>query len=650
MCGIFGVFSKNSITDRHKESIKKISSEILHRGPDGEGIFVDQNCILSMRRLSIIDLEGGWQPFLDESRNLALVVNGEIYNHVELRDELMSKGYVFKTRSDCETILYLYIEYGFDCLEYLRGMFSFALWDGDNQHLFIARDRLGEKPLYLAEVGDDLYFSSELRPLVKSGIVPFKLNPDTINLYFHYRYIPEPDTALEGVRKLPAGNYLIVDKKSGSISQHNYWDFQNIDAVEGNPAELIREKLLEVSDIILRSDVPVGIALSGGLDSSALACLASRRQSNIHAFSLGYDCDHHSDERSNAKELASYLGLPFHEIELSSSDFVDMFPDMVFARDDPIMDISGCGYQAISMRAKEEGVPVLLQGHGGDELFWGYNWVREAAEYSEIKESLFDKGGKLPWYRYMPFEMPKSLAVADLLRWVVGWCGVKHGMQKVKKIHESYQKNRNQYIFYDLVPHYIQAQNNISSLYTKEFSLKLSEEHSPNSVFSRNDHDSIDIAITDLIFKTYLCENGVAQGDRLSMASSVELRLPLLDYKLVETVIGLRKNKSDRDLGAKYWFKEAVKDIVPDWVMNRPKSGFQPPVRRWTEALFKEYGHLIKNGYLVSEGIIKPEVQGILSRGPYTSLGFAKSGASHLAFETLVLEIWCRKYLGMDLN
>src|SRR5437660_2500312 len=248
---------------------------------------------------------------------------------------------------------------------------------------------MGEKPLYLYQNNGQLLFASEMKGLLASGMVPFELDPNAANLYFHYQYVPEPSTPLKGVRKLDAAHLLTVDVDPWRVEDRCYWRMEDAEPLEGDPAQLIRQELETVSEIVIRSDVPVGVALSGGLDSSAIAALAARKYpGTMHAFSVGYKGRPESDERADARALADYLEMPFHDIELETGAMIDSFPEVVYWRDDPIADISGGGYYSAMTLARGHGVPVVLQGQGGDELFWGYNWVRNGARQSARKAAL----------------------------------------------------------------------------------------------------------------------------------------------------------------------------------------------------------------------------------------------------------------------
>jgi asparagine synthase (glutamine-hydrolysing) len=635
MCGICGLLKSGKNCDSYQDIVKRMNSALIHRGPDGEGMYSDDFISLAMRRLSIIDLQGGWQPIYNEDGSLVLIANGEIYNFIELRKDLEIKGHAFSTKSDCETILHLYEEYGTACVHHLRGMFAFALWDTRKGRLTLARDRMGEKPLYLYERDGCLLFASEMKALLSSGEVPFDLDPRAINRYFYYQYVPEPQTPIKNVRKLPAGHIVTVDISPWRCSETSYWQMENAPPLTGNPGELIRNDLEEISGIIIRSDVPVGIALSGGLDSSAVAALTVKKYPDImHAFSIGYPDRPPCDERMDAQQFADYLGMPFHDIVLKTEDMVSDFPSLVYHRDDPIADISGYGYYSVMKLAHDHNVPVMLQGQGGDELFFGYTWIRDAVKESIRKQDFLSRKN-ITWTDYFEWRFPGFTSPYEVLRWVRTMGGIVSARNRYQRDKTSPE---DQLVFIDTIPDFHSMKEYGENFFTPSFTSQVSE-NDPYALFTTPlPWKNIDIMMTKLITQTYLLENGIAQGDRLSMASSVELRLPLVDYKLVETVIGLRKNYPDYTLQPKAWFKAALKGIVPEWVMKRPKRGFAPPVREWHDAVFQSYGNMLDEGYLVESKVLKPETAKQLSKGPYPS-----NTITPLSFKALVLELWCRK-------
>lgn len=635
MCGICGYIFTREESKNPDTLVKRMNNALIHRGPDGEGKFSDDAICLAMRRLSIIDLTGGWQPIYNEDGSLVLITNGEIYNYIELRKELERKGHKFSTKSDCETILHLYEEYGTGCVHHLRGMFAFAVWDRKKRRLTLGRDRMGEKPLYLFRGDGYLIFASEMKALMSSGIVPFVLDPQSINRYFYYQYVPEPQTPISNVKKLPAGHMATVDVDPWRYSEFCYWTMEDSPPLTGNPGALIRSDLEEISRIIIRSDVPVGVALSGGLDSSAVAALAVNEYPDImHAFSIGYPDYPPCDERQDAQKFADYLGMPFHDIELKTEEMVRDFPGLVFQRDDPIADISGYGYYSVMKIARDHHVPVMLQGQGGDELFFGYTWVRDAVAES-VRKQIFAGRDNVRWTDYLTWHPPEVTSPSCLLSWIRDAGGIISARARYQR---DLAGPKDRLVFIDSIRDFHSVEEYGEHFFTPSVNGRISKDD-PYTVFTApHPWKNIDVMMTKLIAQTYLLENGIAQGDRLSMASSVELRLPLVDYRLVETVIGLRKNYPDYVLQPKAWFRAALKGIVPDWVMTRPKRGFAPPVREWHDALFREYGHMLDGGYLARSEILMPDTAKKLSGGPYPSRVITP-----LSFKALVLEIWCRK-------
>ena len=291
---------------------------------------------------------------------------------------MKQRGHTFRTGSDCETIVHLYEEYGVECVHRLRGMFVFALWDSQLNRLVLCPRPDGREATLFVPGRWQVVFASELKALLRSNLVLFELDVEAVDLYFHYQYVPQTRTPIKGVRKLDAAHILTVEINPWNLKEECYWRMDAAPPIEGDPATKIPRRILEtVSELTIRSDVPVGVALSGGLDSSAIAALAVRKYPGVmHAFSVGYSGSPETDERKDARDLAEHLGMPFHDIELDAAEMVRLFPELVYWRDDPIADISGHGYYSVMKIARESGVPVMLQGQGGDELFWGYPWVQ----------------------------------------------------------------------------------------------------------------------------------------------------------------------------------------------------------------------------------------------------------------------------------
>lgn len=636
MCGIFGVMRTSGLRSEDRWLLRGMADVEAHRGPDGEGFHLSAHAGIGMTRLAIIDLNGGWQPLYNEDRSLALVLNGEIYNFVELRRELEARGHRFATRSDAETVLHLYEEHGARCVDHLRGMFAFALLDERRQRLLIARDRMGEKPLSIVEREDALVFCSELTGLVGSGAVPFEMDPDAIKLYYHWMFIPEPMSAVRGVRKLPAATVLEVDLRSGKRSEHTYWRLEDSPPLHDEPVERLREEIDTIGRMIIRSDVPVGVALSGGIDSSAVAALAKKHCDRpLMGFTIGYEGWVWQDERALAAEFSKHLGIPLHELRLGVEEIVRDFPIMCLRRDEPLSDWSGSAIFALMRMTHEHGVPVLLNGLGGDELFWGYPWVSKVVAANQRKRRLRNHAGGL--FEYLRVHRP-PLSVAGAAYWIEDGAGLLRGIQDWRR---DLRTSPERLVFWDQTPEFRYSEQSLHRIAGAALS---GARLSPAWPFTGSElWPDLEVSITRVLCDTYLRANGLHMGDRLSMAWSVEGRVPLVDYRLAEVTVGLRKAKSDLPLGSKAWLKQALSDLVPPFVFERRKRGFTPPWRQWTVALMDRYSDDMRAGVLVDRGIVLPAAaEGFRA-------GFDWMGrALPLAFPTLVLEQWARGMLDLE--
>lgn len=640
MCGIVGIFSTDCNYWKSKIEVPLLAF-LQHRGGDDRGTWHDDHVYLGHTRLSILDLSSlGHQPMSYQNGRFWITFNGEIYNYLEIRQELISKGYTFISQTDTEVLLAAYAEWGKDCLEKLRGMFAFGIWDTQEKQLFLARDRTGEKPLYYWHDQNIFYFASELKALIKLLPHQPQLDPISVDLFLHYQYVPEPKTPLIGVYKLPAAHYLLIDYQTWEIQPQQYWSLYKIPAIAGNPTELIRQELDRVIELTLRSDVLVGIALSGGIDSGAIAALATPKyKDTLQCFSIGYPNRPPYDERSQAQELAKSLGLPCLDIELKTEDLVDFFPDLVAAMDDPIADIAAFGHYSVMKLAHDHGIKVMLSGIGGDELFWGYGWTTQAVRLTQCKLQIL-QGQSKPRFGldflskfsrnnlYLKFAY--SSKSPQILR-----SFLSHAVE----YSQLDLKHPEQAVFQNLVPDFNSALKYTKQIYTDEFaaSLPCKNAFQPYKICSQDIKD-IPLQICQLLFDTWLVSNCLALGDRISMASSVETRLPFLDYKLIELVMGLRKNQPDHELEQKYWLKQALKGTLPDEVLNRPKRGFQPPVQEWMENILCKYMAWLTDGHLIALKILDGDYiqklcQEFTNRHQHT----------FILYKILILETWYRK-------
>jgi asparagine synthase (glutamine-hydrolysing) len=600
MCGIAGVISKtNKRTDR--PMLCDIQQSLAHRGPDGEGNNNSRRVGLAMRRLSIIDVKTGQQPLYDESGNVEVIANGEIYNYKELMIKLKKKGHKFKTKSDIETINHLYEDFGIDFISQLRGMFAIALHDKRRKLVYLIRDRMGEKPIYWTKTPGGIVFASEMKALLKAKGVNKQLNYSGIDKYFHYYYIPEPETMFKNVNKIEAGSYLKINLKDLSTEKIKYWKPEDISSdFHGDPTEKIRSIFADSCKLTLRSDVSVGISLSGGIDSGAiLAYSAPYYKDRMRAFSIGYEGSPPSDEREMARKLAKKFKVDFVQKELNTNTIVKDFPRLVWNGDDPIADIAGHGILAVNNLAKENGVSVLLGGIGGDELFWGYPWMSDAVNTTLRQNS----------------------------SWQTKIFGKKHRMY-----------------FYDQNPGYISAKNFSTKLYDREFQKKLKGDNNIKVMYaSQTDLDN-EVGVgrkgMELIRNVWLRSNCIALNDRLSMAASVELRSPFLDYKLVEFALSSSKNVTSFNKPPKYYFKKAMKGVVPDEVLRRKKRGFTPPVAEWVKAINDKYIGYLSNGFLVKNNILDRRKVAVLIKTWKTLPMYW-----YPVYQTILLEIWGREFV-----
>jgi asparagine synthase (glutamine-hydrolysing) len=596
---------------------------------------------MAMRRLSIIDLNHGWQPHKNEDETIVSMVNGENYNYIELTQELKSKGHRFRTESDCEVLVHLYEEFGIQFVHKLRGMFAFALWDKRQNKLILGRDRMGEKPLYLHQTKDGIWFASELKILLATGQVPFEVSPDSILSYFYYGWIPEPESAVTGITKLPAGHVMVINTLPWSYKIEKYWCIEDAPTIKTDPKEAIRAELETIGKMIFRSDVPIGISLSGGIDSSLIAALAKKHSGKeVKAFTIGYEGRPAQDERGLAQQFSQDINLDFHSIEMSTGDLLSIFPKMTFDRDDPIADLSGCGYTLVSQCAKESGCPVLFQGQGIDELLWGYPWAKQSVFYSLRKFG----GANIGLYDLLMDNAPKKLSRPQLVRFTYFIAGLLQGWRNTSP---GTSTNKDSLVLYDTTDGFQISDKYVTHTFTNQFKSKLINGKSKALDFIKfkGDGARIDIQILTLLCNGYLLENGLSQGDRLSMANSVELRLPFVDYKFAECLTGIQKHTPVYFEDSKKILHQAAHDYLPDYIFNRPKRGFNPPVAAWVKALRDKYSDELKNGSLVNSNILDPKAaKNLVSNTSRFSKNY------YLFQMYLALEFWHRSMASHTLN
>ncbi|MCC6127008.1 MAG: asparagine synthase (glutamine-hydrolyzing) [Pirellulales bacterium] len=573
MCGIAAILSSLGGRIPRKEDLQRMNDAMAHRGPDGEGIQLFTGARhavgLGHRRLSIIDLAGGKQPMCNEDCSVWITYNGEIYNYLELQKELQALGHRFRTRCDTETIVHAYEEWGAGCVERLRGMFAFAIWDARTECCFAARDRLGVKPFYYVESAGALLCASEVKALLAAEWISASLRREAVPEYLTLGYLAGDGTLFQGINKLLPGHWLLW--REGKLQIERYWDVP-LPAV-GNESrsegELTEEFLALFRDSVrmrLMSDVPLGVFLSGGLDSSAIAAvMAGQMSAPVKTFSVGFEADYYS-EFDFAREAAAEIGAEHHEIVLKPNDAFASLPRLIWHEDEPIRNSSSVALYEVSRLAGEH-VKVVLTGEGSDETFAGYEryWA-----------TLFNmKWGGL-YHRMVPDRLHRSCVRGTLWKWPLPLA--------IKK------KLSHTFLNYSLRPEEI-VYDNFYAIFSPEVHRQLfaaefwdgCREENPYrdtmELYRRRDSGLLDrLLYADQ--KTYLVELLMKQ-DNMSMAASIESRVPFLDHKLVEFAARVPARFKLRGCNGKYLVKQAMKNIVPKSIIARKKMGFPVPLNQW---------------------------------------------------------------------
>jgi asparagine synthase (glutamine-hydrolysing) len=569
MCGITGFIEREArgAAAERTALLDRMCRVIKHRGPDDQGMFVEDGVALGMRRLSIIDLAGGHQPLSGCDARVTVVFNGEIYNYRELQRELETRGHRFQTHSDTEAIVHAYEEFGKNCVEHLRGMFAFALWDEKARALFIARDRVGKKPLYYTVTPEGtLVFGSELKSLLEHPSVARETNADALDAYLSFGYVPDPLCIFRGIHKLPPGHHLtFVD---GRVAVERYWDF-NFEPVEIKREEDYLEELKALLDEAVRlrlvSDVPLGAFLSGGVDSSAVVGLMSRAMSQpVKTFSIGFNEDTY-DELKYARVAAKHFGTEHHEF-IVTPDICDIVDELVWHFDEPFADSSAIPTYMVSKLAREY-VTVALSGDGGDELFAGY--TRYVVDRKRSGLARLPRVVREGVMQPLSASLPHGAWGRNYLRNV--------SLAPLERYIDSIS------IFTEL---------NKQALYTSDFKARLNGRSAGTLMFHElASHVNTGDAIDPLLYldsKTYLPGDILTKVDRMSMAVSLEARVPLLDHKLIEFVTRIPASLKMKGLETKYIFKQALRGLVPEEILHRPKQGFGVPVAEWINLQLRE--------------------------------------------------------------
>jgi asparagine synthase (glutamine-hydrolysing) len=602
---------------------------IRHRGPDDSGTFAASEVGLGFVRLSIIDLSTGHQPLSNEDGTIWIVFNGEIYNYRELRSFLLSKGHVFKTQSDTEVIVHLYEDLGPQCVERLRGMFAFAIWDENAKTLFLARDRVGIKPLYYSLTDKTLVFASEIKAILADPSIDRELAPEIIDRFLTFLYVPGEETLLKGVHKLAPGHYLLV--KNGKAELRQYWDLQfskpsnllSLDDAEKELSNLLAESV----ELHMIADVPVGVLLSGGVDSTAvLSFAAERTDKEISSYTVGFSDSGVADERPYAKLAAETFGTQHHDMTITAGDFAEFLPQYVWHMEEPVCEPPAVAMYYVSKLAKNY-VKVLLSGEGGDEAFAGYSNYRN-----------------ILWLERLKHIMPalNSAASRGLSR-VSSW----FHSSRLAKYSPLMNATFPDYYYSRTSNPYRSSSNGLGELYSTDFERSIDREYTVEPVqklFSKVKDQGILDQMLYIDTKTWLPDDLLIKADKMTMANSLELRVPLLDHRVLEFAAALPADYKMRGFSLKYILKRALAKRIPQPILKRKKVGFPVPYDSWMRRDLKDWlNEILLDRETSARGYFrKSTVEKLLSEN-------ASSGRySKELFSLAVLELWHRQFLGNE--
>jgi asparagine synthase (glutamine-hydrolysing) len=617
MCGIAGIVRWNGAPVAEDE-IRGMCGAIVHRGPDEEGVYIGDGIAIGMRRLSIIDLEGGHQPISNEDGSVWIVFNGEIYNYRELRRDLERAGHRFQTDSDTETIVHLYEDLGPRCVERLRGMFAFAIWDERRRQLLLGRDRLGIKPLYYTERNGELIFASELKPILQVSGTPREVDWGAANHLFTFLSTSSTQSIVDGISKLEPARVAVASASSPTLRIEKYWDVQfrpNERATEGELVEQLRELLTESVTLHQVSDVPVGAFLSGGLDSSAVvAMMAKPAAGRLKTFSIGF-AESGFDELQYARQVASQFGTDHYDLVLRP-DVVKIVEDLTWYLDEPFGDTSAIPTYMVSKLASEH-VKVVLSGDGGDELFAGYDkYVVEG------RERQFDR---------IPRPFRKVAGAAGRL--------MPEGMTG---------RNFLRHLALDGSERYVDAStmfraDDLRRLFRPEVWRKLAQHDARTESLSLLNHGGSDwlAAVQYRDLHTYLPLDILTKVDRMTMAHSLEARPPLLDHRLAEFAATIPSRFRIQNGTTKYLFKQAMRGVLPDTIIDRQKHGFAVPLANWFRGDLATFARDV----LLSE---RCRQRGWLDTSHVERLLELNTRGRDLDLQlwtTLSFELWCQRFL-----
>ncbi|KHO61749.1 asparagine synthase [Thermoanaerobacter sp. YS13] len=624
MCGICG-FSGDKAKLMGQHVLKEMLDIMYHRGPDDEGIYYGDSTGLGMRRLSIIDIKSGHQPVHNEQKNIWVIFNGEIYNYQRLRKYLVAKGHKFYTQSDTEVIVHLYEEYGENFVSYLDGMFAIAIYDEKNKKILLIRDRLGIKPLYYTIADNTIIFASEIKSLIKCPIIETNLNYDKLAVYLTYRYVPGEQTMFKNILKLMPGHILTYSNNKINIKK--YWDIDFKNQIEEKPEFYYKEKISYLFENSIKnrliSDVPLGIFISGGLDSSIILSKASKLyEGKLKTFSIAFKEPKENtninefNELKYAKETAKFYGSDHHELTVNPEDVIEDIEKIIWHMDEPLSDPTAIPLYYVSKLAKNY-VKVVLSGEGADEIFAGYTVYKEPnviSKYNILPKFIREKFIE-PLVLAMPFNFGKNFIQRSKLPINKRYKGV--GM--------TFKENELPLILNrDIYSSLIDIKNDpyISSIYMLDWK----DEVSQMLYFDQ---------------KIWLSEDVLLKSDKMSMAHSIELRVPFLDYKLVQFAASIPSKLKYKGNIEKYILKQTFKNDLPYFVLNRKKNGFPVPITSLVKNEYKNFARdILLSQKALNRGYFnKSYIEGLLS-GKYKGTHTGRQ-----IWLLLVFELWHRMFI-----
>jgi asparagine synthase (glutamine-hydrolysing) len=630
MCGICGKMNFDSGgVPVDAELIRRMLDSIRHRGPDDDGVYLSPQIGLGHRRLSIIDLNTGHQPLSNEDGSIWIVFNGEIYNYRELRAELLARGHILKTQSDTEVIIHLYEEYGPACVEQLRGMFAFAIWKEKDRSLFLARDRVGIKPLYYSSTPQSIIFSSEIKAILQDPSIRREAAPGMMDRFLTFYFLPGEETLFQGINKLAPGHWLLV--KNGTVQIQQYWELDftkpakapSFDAAKDELSRLLAESV----ELHMIADVPVGILLSGGVDSTAMLSFAVERTGKtVNSYTVGFAQESIPDERPYARLAADTYGARHHEMTISAQDFVDFLPRYVWHMEDPVCEPPAVAMFYVSRLAAHD-VKVLISGEGGDEAFGGYSNYRNILWLERFKSLLRPLNGS----RGKIMGAASRLLHSDRLAKYVP-------LMDVSFPDYYYSRSSGPGSYFNS-----HAKNFYAGAYDRKMRMDHSLEPLRHCLSQAQVFDSLDrMLFVDT--KTWLPDDLLLKADKMTMANSLELRVPFLDHKVLEFAAGLPSDWKVRWFTTKFIAKRALAGRVPQQIVDRRKAGFPVPYEHWIQTdLHPWFRDLLLDSRTVNRGYFqKAAVAGLLDANRQSGI-YAKE-----IFSLATLELWHRVFLEQE--